>query len=139
MLGPLEGPVRLVVLGRLLLCLRRCNRRGQHHEGERRGDFHLHFTPELWDNSADPAVSNPRMKRRLAAVVSAVLLLCRCSGSPASPTAPVADAGVPDQSSFSGLDRALLVGAGDTAHCKTPRASLTAQILDRTDGNVFTP
>ncbi len=78
------------------------------------------------------------MKLRLAAVVSAVLLLCRCSGSPASPTPPGVDTVVPSATAFNALDRAVLVGAGDIADCKSPGASLTAQLLDRTEGIVFT-
>ena len=32
----------------------------------------------------------------------------------------------------------MLVGAGDIADCKSPGAALTAQLLDRTEGIVFT-
>src|SRR3954451_8475767 len=78
------------------------------------------------------------MKLRLAVVLSAALLFCRCSGSPASPPASVPDTGVPPPASGNALDRAVLVGAGDIADCTSPGASLTAQLLDRTEGIVFT-
>jgi hypothetical protein len=78
------------------------------------------------------------MKFRLAALCAAALFVCRCSGAPASPT-PAAVVPTPDLAGGSNsVDRAVLVGAGDIADCKTPGSAQTAQLLDTIEGTVIT-
>jgi Calcineurin-like phosphoesterase len=76
------------------------------------------------------------MKKPLAAILGAVVCLYRCSGSPAVPTSvpggsgdtpPIVTAAAP----------VTFVGAGDIADCGRG-ATLTASLLDRIDGTVYT-
>lgn len=76
------------------------------------------------------------MKKRLVAILGALLCLSRCSGSPSAPGAPTLPVGsVPPP--ISTAPPAVLVGAGDIADCG-PGAEITAGLLDRFDGTVFT-
>ena len=77
------------------------------------------------------------MKSRLAVALAAGLLLCRCSGTPASPSPGVVDTG-PDLTGQTSADRAVLVGAGDIGDCTMTGSARTAQLIDAIDGIVFT-
>jgi hypothetical protein len=76
------------------------------------------------------------MTKRLAAILAAAVCLCRCSGSPAAP-APVRSGGGDIPPSVAAAPPATFVGAGDIADCGRG-AALTAGLLDRIDGTVFT-
>ena len=64
--------------------------------------------------------------KRAAGPVLAALVSAACSGSSSSPSAPTPSA------------PAVFVGAGDIGDCTTRGSALTAQLLDRTPGTVFT-
>ena len=64
--------------------------------------------------------------KRAAGFVFAALVSTACSGSSSSPSAPTPSA------------PAVFVGAGDIGDCTTRGSALTAQLLDRTPGTVFT-
>jgi hypothetical protein len=74
--------------------------------------------------------------KRLAAILAAVVCLPACSGSPAAP-APVAGGGGGISTPVTPALPASFVGAGDIADCG-PGAELTAKLLDRLEGTVFT-
>jgi hypothetical protein len=78
------------------------------------------------------------MKSRLALVCAATLLLCRCSGGPQSPSPPGLGAVEPPPVVGGGGGIATLVGAGDIADCGLNGSALTASLLDRIGGTVFT-
>jgi acid phosphatase type 7 len=76
------------------------------------------------------------MKKRLAAILGVVLCLSRCSGSPSAPggTQTSGDTIPPP---IAAAPPALFIGAGDIADCG-PGAAITAGLLDRLDGTIFT-
>jgi acid phosphatase type 7 len=75
------------------------------------------------------------MMKRLAAILAAVVCAHACSGSSAVPTTPTVPGG--ETPPISAGPSATFVGAGDIADCG-PGATLTAALLDRFDGTVFT-
>jgi hypothetical protein len=81
------------------------------------------------------------MRKRLAALPAAAVLLFACSktGSAPSPL-PAAEQPPSTQSTSSAYagPPAVLVGAGDIADCNSPGAEATARLLDSITGTVFT-
>jgi acid phosphatase type 7 len=76
------------------------------------------------------------MQKRLLAILAAVVCLCGCSGSPAAP-AQVPGGGGEGPPSVSAAAPVTFAGAGDIADCGAA-APLTAALLDRIDGTIFT-
>jgi 3',5'-cyclic AMP phosphodiesterase CpdA len=76
------------------------------------------------------------MLKRLAVFLVAVVCLSGCSGSPAAP-APVVGGDPDPRPPLNAFPTAFLAGAGDIADCG-PGAALTAALLDRVEGTVFT-
>jgi acid phosphatase type 7 len=74
------------------------------------------------------------MPKRLATAAVAALLLCRCSGNPASP-GPVKPADGPPVTNAAAP--AILVGAGDIGKCGSEGPQQTARLLDGIGGAVF--
>jgi acid phosphatase type 7 len=78
------------------------------------------------------------MKKRLWAILGAVVCLADCSGSPSAPGRPTtAGSGNDGPPPISAGPPAVLVGSGDIADCG-PGAAATAALLDRFDGTIFT-
>lgn len=75
------------------------------------------------------------MTKRLAAILAAVLFLCRCSSpAPAPSPLPLDTSGTPTNVG----EPVVLVGAGDIASCDSPGSAATARLLDTIDGTIFT-
>lgn len=77
-------------------------------------------------------VFRTRLSRVLSVTALSLLVTCTQDRSPLAPFGPPQFAAVP----FSGP--AVLVGAGDISACTNDRDELTAQIIDRIPGTVFT-
>ena len=70
------------------------------------------------------------------AAFAALLLVCACSGPPAAPSpVPTGNGNISEPAD---TGPAVLVGSGDIAWCGVPGSEMTARLLDRIGGTVFT-
>lgn len=90
----------------------------------------------------NPFMATPRPRTRalvrLAACIAALPLIATCADHPTAPRAPVSPILPPAGVVTTTGDAAVLVGAGNIAHCGAMNDERTANLLDGIPGTVFT-